>query len=147
MSNKIDIFQQLFCAFCENNAEDRCFKIIKDYLDSGGSISITNPANGWGLLHYASENLFISIIKMLLERGALVNFTDINGSTPYLVALDAAIDFSIQENLRDIDFTAIKVLINHGADINVISMDGISKDLILNNYGENAIAQYNKFFS
>lgn len=141
-----NLFQDLFQALPEDNAEQLWFDQVEEYLAVGGDKLITNPSNGWGLLHYAAENIFKSVVEMLLDNGVPVDINTTNGSTPYLVALDSAIDAAIQNDDPDFDFSVVKLLIQSGANTEACSNDGISKDSILENYGEKATEEYYKQF-
>jgi ankyrin repeat protein len=141
-----DLFRTLFHFLPEDNAEQLWLINIEEYLLSGGDKLIVNPGNGWGLLHYASENMFNSVVNMLLEKGIPVDVKAADGSTPYLIALDASIDAAIQQDEPEIDFSVVKILIEHGADMDVCSIDGISRESLLNNYGKQATEEYYNLF-
>jgi ankyrin repeat protein len=133
---------KLFMLLPEDNAEKLWLHTIKKYVEEGGSLSATYSKNGWTLLHYASENLFSDVVKMLLCNGSEVNSKAENGSTPYLVALDSSIDFAIQYGEPEINFSLVKTLIEHGANVDACSSDGISRKTILEAYGTKASDAY-----
>lgn len=136
------IFENLFKHLIEDDADQLWEREIAQYINSGGDILVTNPDNGWTLLHYAAENLFSNVVNLLLSSGIPVDVRDSNGSTPYLVALDASIDAAIQNDESNIDFSTVKILIENGADVEACSTDGISRDSLLENYGERAMDEY-----
>lgn len=141
-----NIYQRLFKLLIEENAEALWRQTIQDYLESGNELTVSNYSNGWSLLHYAAENIFSELVIMLLEQGLDVDIPAFNGSTAYLVALDAVIDSAVQENDAEIDFSIVDVLVQHGADVNVSSIDGISRDSLLSQYGARATEEYYKYF-
>lgn len=137
-----DIFTKLFSFLPEENADQLWLDTIKEYLNEGGNISVTYPLNGWGFLHYASENLFRDVVNMLLSHGVNVDSAANNGSTPYLIALDSSIDAAVQSGESKIDFSLVKILIEHGANVDICTTDGISRDSLLEDYGEKAANAY-----
>ena len=142
--NDDDFFQKLFGFLLKDNAEEIWLEYIKEYLESGGDVSITYSKNRWGFLHYAAENLFSNVVRFLLESGITVDSKDLNGSTPYLIALDSSIDAAIQEGIPEIDFSIVKILVQYGANTEVCSVDGISRESLFNDYGEKAKEKYYK---
>lgn len=136
------IFARLFSVLSDDDAESIWLREIKDFYSSGGDIFVSYPLNGWTLLHYASENLFIDVVEWLLAEGVDINVKDSKGSTPYLVALDSSIDSAIQYEEPEIDFTLVIRLIELGANIEASSEDGISRESILEDYGSKAKDQY-----
>lgn len=140
--NDNEFFQKLFSHLSEDNAEEIWLKTIKEYIIRGGKVGITNSLNGWSLLHYASENLFCDVASFLLENGIDVDSKAKNGSTPYLVALDASIDAAIQEESSKIDFSIVKLLLKRGANVDIRTSDGLSLKSILEVYGSKATEEY-----
>lgn len=141
------LFEELFGVISEDNAEALWASKIEEHINSGKELLVTNPDNGWSLLHYASENLFSSLVLMLLNHGIPVDIKSLNGSTPYLVALDASIDAAIQNDEPKIEFSVVKLLVAHGADTESCSVDGISRESLLESYGERATQEYIELFS
>lgn len=78
-------------------------------------------------LHYALENLYYVSVKTLLDSGMTVDVKTSNSSTPFLIALDSAIDAAIQNHLLQFNFSVVKRLLENEADETVVSEEGISK--------------------
>ena len=59
---------------------------IKWILNNGYDVNEKKPFKGATLLHYASHNGHIDLVKLLIKRGADVNAKDIKGYTPLFAA-------------------------------------------------------------
>ena len=106
-------------------------EVVKAWLDAGGDPNAkTHPAPGsqdvpnWSLLQLAASGGNVEIISLLLSRGADVNCTDAHGRS----ALYICINHLYKECLP-----AIRVLLAHGADVNLARDDemGWGSPLIL----------------
>lgn len=132
---KKEIFFKLFSVLSQDNVEELWLDLIKQYHMDGGDLTILDPSNEWAMLHYAAENSLISVVGWLLDNGVDVDQRAGNGSTPYLIALDSAIDCAVQSGEAEIDFSTVQYLIDNDADIDAFSGDGISKASLLESYG------------
>jgi len=139
------IFSLLFELLSENDAEEQWLIALSKFNEDGGDVCVTNPSNGWSILHYASENTFLEVTEWLISKGVDVNLKDNEGGTPYLVGLDSAIDAALQYGEPSIDFSQVKLLLVNGADSAVSAKNGLSRDSILDSYGSGAEDQYNRF--
>lgn len=139
------IFDDLFDALSEDNAEELWLDILGKYLEHGGDVNVRHEKTGWTLLHHAADNLFSSVIEELINSGADVNSEDEEQVTPYLLALNAAIDYAVQYEHPDIDFSVVKQFIDNGANDTASSTDGLSRDSILQAYGEKITDSYHKY--
>merc|ERR1712029_1230968 len=92
--------------------------IVKILLEAGADIQAEACEETLAIIHYASgshlmidecdpKNCKISIIEMLMSKGADVHARNTSGRTP--------IDFASDEGLTDI----VEFLISHGANVNV----------------------------
>lgn len=137
------LFNKLFDVIEDDRAEEIWLQLIKS--SEANIVDIRDDISGWSLLHYASENLFVKVIDWLLKNGADVNVEDINGRTPFIIALDASIDDAVQHERDKIDFSAIELLIRSGADENHVARDGTSKNSLFEIYGDNSRKEYQEF--
>lgn len=81
---------------------------------------------GWTPLLCAVENEHLEIIKLLLVKGAEINVSSDMGYSPLHMAVDIAIDETIQSGGKQGDEPTgnILYLINAGADLNAKDRDG-----------------------
>ncbi|GAB6032880.1 hypothetical protein CHUAL_012078 [Chamberlinius hualienensis] len=85
-------------------------------------------------LFYAIKKYDKKAVNILLEHGADVNSADINGVTPLMFVCNKEIDYSHEEGFsRVLDFDyykcandMINILVDHGADLNAIDLNGYS---------------------
>lgn len=114
-------------------------------LDSCDELEIRlaiDPISGQSLLHLAVEYRFAKAVKRLVELGVDVNVKDYNGTTPFLLSLDSAVDNAAQAGIEIIDFSISKLLVDLGADVNVRNNDELDRESILRAYGSGATTQY-----
>ena len=81
---------------------------IKAFLDSGLDVNATLQGDGTSVLMKASNIADVEMVKMLLSRGADINYTNKYGWTALLKALDNRKNW----------ITVTPVLIKSGADVN-----------------------------
>ena len=106
------LIKKLFECIENPVAERMWIDILKKYQSQNSNvINIKNPDNQWTLLHYAAENIFPYVTEWLIEQGAEIDARDSGGNTPFLIALDAAIDAAVQENRDEIDFSVVNILL------------------------------------
>jgi len=94
---------------------DKQADIVKLLLEFGADVNIIDGAN-WMPLHYAVQENSKEIVKLLLEKDAVVDQLDENGNSPLWRAV---FDFNG-------DFKVIKILVNAGANVNLVNMHGVS---------------------
>jgi ankyrin repeat protein len=98
-----DTKNQISLAIQNNNQEE-----IKTFLDSGLDANATLQGDGTSVLMKASNSADVEMVKMLLARGADINYTNKYGWTALLKALDNRKHWT----------TVTPVLIKSGADVN-----------------------------
>ena len=100
---------------------------IEKYLSAGRGPNDSMP-DGRTVLHLAVEGGVLVAIKLLLERGALVNSKGFNGYTALHIAVHNSLDQVVQENIdpNKLDADVVKLLLQAGADIHVKDGDGKS---------------------
>lgn len=59
---------------------------IRQLLDAGTPLSSAMPVTGAQALHHAAANGHVSLVELLLARGASVNAEDVDGATPLVYA-------------------------------------------------------------
>lgn len=96
---------------------------LKALLDAGSSVDLPDPS-GFTLLDSAIVANRVDIARLLIERGANVNFVDEKGMTPLMYA--ASIDFG--------DSAMIDLLIKSGAKRDVKSKDGLTAGELAKKY-------------
>lgn len=133
----------LFHYVQQDDAEDLWIDMIKKYQKEHNELQkIRVSQTGWTLLHCAAENLFTDVTEWLINNGIDVDILDNNGNTAFLIALDAAIDCSIQDNSFEIDFSIINLLLSKGAQENIKANDGTDKNYLLTVPFDDAKTQY-----
>ena len=88
----------------------------------------SQASNGHTLLMQAAEMENIEIAKLLLSKGADINGQGYNGATPLHIAVDIAIDGTIQSGGKPGDEPTdfISFLLENGADQNIKDREGKS---------------------
>lgn len=92
--------------------------IVKLVLDKGANPNINDKKTGFSALHYAVQNHFFDIGKMLLENGANVNAQGNHGKTSLILAL-----FNRSQGCKIID-----LLLAPGIDKTIKNKYGISAE-------------------
>jgi len=105
---------------------------VVKYLDLGADINTVNRA-GKSCLHYACMKGDISLVKLLLQRGANVNLTTIIGRTPITYVCPGRIK-------SNYNFEIVKELLNYEADIHI-------QDSMYDQSFYDSIKKYEKIFS
>ncbi len=85
------------------------------------------------------------IVRVLVAAGADINIQDARGLTPLHHAVDVAIDGTIQHNLDTIDWTAVGVFLDLGADPMIRDACGKTVYDIATVYGNKARRSFDEF--
>lgn len=137
------LLDKLFSVIDDDNSEQLWRDLLEKHEQDIGSLKeLTFEENGWSILHFAAENLFTNLSTWLLSKGVPVDSKDNDGITPFLIALDSAIDCAIQEGEENIDFTMVNLLLDHGANENIVPTNGKNRDELLSIYGSKVKNQY-----
>jgi len=107
------------CLNTYDSLREHCIKIVNFLLSSGIDINTTN-GKGFSCLHNAAILGDREMVLFLLENGTDVNLTSNEGFTPFLWTLYADVwEREIPKYLETLD-----VLVQAGADVNVVTHDG-----------------------
>lgn len=116
--NKRDLNRALLLAVqgCLSNKKEELMECIRILLNAGANVDAENPKEGKTALMIACEKGYVEVVDYLQQCDAQVNLKDKKSRSPILYALEA--------NAQNLD--VVMRLINKGADVNVISIDGWS---------------------
>lgn len=106
--------RNLLLNFIIEKDEDSIMQLIQRYQNQGLNINQVDN-NGWTALHFAVQERKFSIIKKLVEMGAVINAQEKYGRTPVSIAIGDRLPEEI-----------IKYLILNGADVNIPNNYGAS---------------------
>lgn len=106
-------------------------KMCKEFLEQGIDVNVVRYKSRETALHVAARNCHLELCKLLLENGAKVNLRSPDNETPLMVATETASGRTAEKSLNNALQTC-EVLIQHGADVNVIG--GPSGKLTLKYY-------------
>ena len=111
---------KLYSAINEGDVDE-----VRILLEQGTTPDGTDPTK-WTPLMNAAELGNLEIIKLLLSYGAEINHADQHGMTPLHIAVDIAIDGTLQTRgiLREEPTEIIRFLLDSGADMNVKDIRG-----------------------
>ncbi|HEY4245419.1 MAG TPA: ankyrin repeat domain-containing protein [Lacunisphaera sp.] len=102
---------------CTNNLNRAIYRehpdLVQKFLAEGADVNQANDNGGTPLI-YAAQYSDLTLIKTLVERGAMVNATDRDGNS----ALSYVAAGKIYRN------DAAVFLLSHGADVNVVNHEG-----------------------
>ena len=143
----VDLLDKLGQYLNHPDTEKIWFSDVRSYLEQGGDANGRSQQTSWTLLHYAADNEFKSIVEILIGAGADINSKTADGWTPYMIALSGVIDAAIQNDHVEIDFSIVKILLELGADSEICTESGESSHTIVAGYGQQAVAEFNKFIS
>lgn len=118
---------------------------VQRLLASGANPN--TPGGNWSsAIACAGENDETGdIIRVLLSAGAQINIQDSYGQTPLHIAIDMAIDGSIQCGRDTINWSVVGILLDLGADPTIPDTRGrTAYDWVLA-YGENARDSFDEF--
>ena len=111
---------------------------IRRLLEAGADPNQPGPT-GLSAIACAGENDETGdIVRMLVNAGANVNIQDEFGQTPLHFAVDVAIDGATQQNRESINWDAVGVLLQLGADRYIADNNGRTIVDLVSKYGCNA---------
>jgi len=118
---------------------------VRRLLAAGANPNL--PGRAWSsAIACAGENDETGeIVRILVDAGADVNIQDEFGLTPLHRAVDMAIDGTIQQNLKEIDWTVVGVYLELGADPNIRDKNGETIADVASAYGYNAKQSFDDF--
>lgn len=108
--------------------------LIAALLDAGADRDSPPAGEQWGALHRAIEEDLVSIVGLLLERGANPNQPDAFGWTPLLRAIDLAGDATLQTDSKRPSTSVVSLLLEHGANPLLPAIDGATPSSIATKY-------------
>lgn len=120
---------------------DSNFNVVELLVMNHADVNAVNN-NGWSPLFFAADNSNSDVVTFLVDNGANINLVSDEGITPLLIANDiesvkilckttninkannSGITPLIAFSMRDISTEVINILLENGADINVVDKDG-----------------------
>jgi ankyrin repeat protein len=146
------VLQRLFCSY----PDEKCVEMIKVLLDAGARYDILYADGGTLMKKSCCHWRSSQVIMTLLEAGMNVQMIDGNGhnalyysvmhnSDATLTLLQAGIDVNFVDRdgntaiiyaADESNFTAMKLLIEYGADVNVLNEYGMTPLHIVIRYGK-----------
>jgi len=91
-------------------------RAIKKLLELGANPNATGRTWASAILCAGENDKTGEIASLLVSAGANINMQDQYGQTPLHFAVDVAIDGATQQNLPQIDWRAVGVFLDLGAD-------------------------------
>lgn len=133
------MMQKLNQALFENNLRE-----VHRLLRSGCALDAVDAASGKTPLMQAVEQEDVRFIELLLSYGASVHARGFDGWTPLHLAVDIAIDGTIQSHGEPgtEPVSVIAVLLQHGADIHSQTDDGLTPLDIAKGYKNRKLIAY-----
>lgn len=102
-------------------------------------------SNALTAIHTAGEHdVTGQIVSLLIDAGANINLQNLQGWTPLNFAVDMAIDGANQQNLPDIDWSTVKMMLNLGADPDIRDQHGKTVADLASSYGSKALQLFEK---
>lgn len=120
---------------------DSNFNVVELLVNAEADVNVANNY-GWSPLFFAADNSNSDIVIFLVDNGADINLVSSEGITPLLIANDvesvkvlakttninkvnlAGITPLISFSGREISTEAINILLENGADVNIVDKDG-----------------------
>lgn len=123
------VIEQFFLAIESDN-----ISLITSMLDAGFDPSIFREQDGYNALHYAVLQQNAKIVRIILKRdNSFINekTNNLAGETPLLIACNIL-------RHSEISFDIVKMLLNYGADYNIINSDNFYTPLMFASFGSGA---------
>lgn len=116
--NQLDQYERTPLHYlCIDVPKENREKILQAMLEAESDVN-RQDGDGWSPLHFAAQEGDSNIAQLLIESGASISATDLNGNTPLWVA--ALNSYSGTE--------VVEVLLKHGADPRQKNNHGISPE-------------------
>lgn len=103
-------------------------KVVKKFLDQGTDANFSSFA--WSSLQMAAGKGQLGVVKLLVERGANVNYQ-------HPITKMTALHLAAYENYQDV----VKYLLAHGADPNIKMRGNVSLLRVVRDLGNNDLAK------
>lgn len=131
--------QKLSRAISENNLLE-----VNRLLQSGYALDEADAVSGKTPLMQAVEQEDVRLMELLLLYGASVHAEGSDGWTPLHLAVDIAIDATIQSNGKKgtEPVSVIALLLEYSADMQTQTVDGLTPLDIARQYGSSRIIRY-----
>ena len=118
---------------------------VRRLLDSGANPNLPGRAWSSAIACAGGNDETGQIASALVDAGADINVQDSNGWTPLHHAVDVAIDSTTQQNLDTIDWSAVGVFLDLGADPNIANSLGVTVYDLASAYGAKARESFDHF--
>lgn len=118
--------------------------LVNQILEAGCDLDVADATTGKTPLMQAVEQEDARLVELLLSYGASVNAVGFKGWTPLHLAVDIAIDGTIQSEGKQgtEPVTMIRLLIEQGANLEQVTDDGFTPLKIAQGYKSKKITEY-----